>query len=54
MFAQVPPAAMASGLARLDQDLACGAWERRFGHLRALDTLDLGYRLVVAGDDPPR
>ena len=48
-----------SGLARLDseilreavgrlaEDLASGAWEQRYGDLRALDELDLGYRLVV-------
>lgn len=53
VFAQLPPAAAAGGLARLGQDLASGAWERRFGHLRTMDALDLGYRLVVAGDDPP-
>jgi SAM-dependent methyltransferase len=35
-------------LARLRADLADGAWERRHGHLRALDTVDLGYRLIVA------
>jgi hypothetical protein len=31
--------------------LASGTWDRRFGHLRALDTIDLGYRLVVAAGD---
>lgn len=51
-----------SGLARLDADvrargtehlradLASGAWDARFGHLRALTHLDVGYRLLVAGD----
>jgi len=37
-----------SGLARLRADLATGAWHERHGHLLAEDTLDLGYRLVVA------
>jgi len=37
-----------SGLARLRADLADGTWERRHGHLRARDAVDLGYRLVVA------
>jgi SAM-dependent methyltransferase len=49
-----------SGLARLDEatvrpaierlaaDLASGAWDRRYGHLRALEEIDLGYRLVVS------
>ena len=37
------------GLARLSADLDSGDWEHRHGHLRELDELDLGYRLVVAG-----
>jgi len=48
-----------SGLARLDEatvrpaierlaaDLASGAWDRRYPHLRGLEEIDLGYRLVV-------
>ena len=51
-----------SGLARLDADvrargtehlradLASGTWDARFGHLRALTELDVGYRLIIAGD----
>jgi len=39
---------VAQGLARLAEDLASGRWEARFGHLRALRELDLGYRLLVA------
>ena len=35
------------GLARLRRDLEVGTWERRFGHLRNEDDLDLGYRLVI-------
>ena len=35
--------------AALARDLDSGAWERRNGHLRALDELDCGYRLLVAG-----
>lgn len=38
------------GLARLDADLRSGAWHRRYGDLLDVDTLDLGYRLVVAID----
>jgi hypothetical protein len=37
------------GIARLQSDLDSGAWDRRFGHLRALDALDVCYRLLVAG-----
>jgi len=36
------------GLARLRADLDSGVWERRFGALLERDSLDLGYRLVVA------
>lgn len=35
------------GLARLRADLADGSWERRHGHLLSLESVDLGYRLVV-------
>ncbi len=38
------------GLARLDADLRSGAWHRRYGHLLDLDTVDLGYRLLIAVD----
>jgi len=33
--------------ARLADDLASGAWDRRYGTLRALQELDLGYRLIT-------
>jgi len=46
-FARLDEAVVARGLARLAADLDSGAWERRFGHLRALESLDAGYRLVV-------
>jgi SAM-dependent methyltransferase len=35
------------GIARLETDLKSGAWEERFGHLRSLDALDAGYRLLA-------
>ena len=35
-----------NGRERLRADLESGAWERRYGHLRALPTLDVGLRLV--------
>jgi hypothetical protein len=35
------------GLARLERELADGTWADRHGHLRTLDELDLGYRLLV-------
>ena len=36
------------GTHRLRADLESGVWDRRHGHLRETDELDLGYRLVVA------
>jgi SAM-dependent methyltransferase len=36
------------GLARLEADLASGAWHDRHGHVLDHDALDLGYRLVIA------
>jgi SAM-dependent methyltransferase len=38
-----------AGMARLSADLASGEWRRRYGYLLALDELDLGYRVIVAG-----
>jgi SAM-dependent methyltransferase len=35
-----------AGLARLRADLSSGRWAARNGHLLALETLDIGYRLV--------
>jgi SAM-dependent methyltransferase len=35
------------GLARLRDDLASGAWRRRYGDLEGRSELDIGYRLVV-------
>lgn len=40
------------GRERLAADLESGAWERRYGHLRELDELDVGLRLVVAELQP--
>jgi SAM-dependent methyltransferase len=51
-FARLGPEEQA-GIERLRDDLASGAWEARHGHLLAADTLDIGYRLVVA-DLPER
>ena len=37
-----------TGLARLEDDLASGVWEARYGHLRRVEAYDAGYRLVIA------
>jgi hypothetical protein len=48
VFAQIPPEAASRGIARLAEDLRSGRWEERYGALRGRDSLDIGYRLVVA------
>jgi len=47
-FALLEPSVVDRGVARLKSDLESGEWDRRFGHLRSLDALDLCYRLLVA------
>lgn len=46
-LALIPDTDRADGLHRLQADLGSGEWDRRWGHLLALDELDLGYRVVV-------
>ncbi|MEM8926237.1 MAG: class I SAM-dependent methyltransferase [Actinomycetota bacterium] len=48
-LAQLPAEQLAAGTDRLEADLRSGAWDERHGHLRGLDELDVGYRLVIAG-----
>ncbi len=50
-FSQLAPREVERGVERLARELRGGAWERRFGSLRELETLDLGYRLLVAEVD---
>jgi hypothetical protein len=47
-FSRLGPDETATAVERLRRDLHTGEWERRFGRLRSLPELDLGYRLVVA------
>lgn len=47
-IACLPPDVRARGTAKLAEDLASGAWDRRFGHLRAMNLYDGGYRIAVA------
>jgi SAM-dependent methyltransferase len=46
-FALLDEEMITRGIARLKSDLESGAWDRRFGHLRSLDAIDAGYRLLV-------
>lgn len=47
-FSLTPAEELAPGLARLEADLASGAWRSRYASLLAQETLDLGYRLAIA------
>jgi SAM-dependent methyltransferase len=47
-LALLAPEARRRGAERLAADLASGAWDRRHGHLRHLQTYDGGYRLALA------
>lgn len=47
-FARLSEHETEEAVERLRCDLKSGEWERRWGHLRRLEELDLGYRLVVA------
>lgn len=47
-LAQLPPGALSRGADRLAADLRSGEWDRRHGHLRELEELDVGYRLITA------
>jgi SAM-dependent methyltransferase len=43
------PETTALGIARLEVDLASGAWHERHADLVARESIDMGYRLLVAG-----
>jgi SAM-dependent methyltransferase len=47
-LALIPDADRTRGMRGLRADLDSGEWHRRWGHLLALDELDLGYRVVTA------
>jgi SAM-dependent methyltransferase len=49
-LAQLDPEIRRRGTDRLRRDLESGAWDDRHGALRELTEIDLGYRLLVAGD----
>lgn len=50
-FAQIGSDRVARGVAGLAHDLRSGRWEARHGALRERESLDLGYRLIVAERD---
>jgi SAM-dependent methyltransferase len=47
-FARMPTNVIDRVVAEVSRDLASGRWDERNGHLRKLDALDVGLRLVVA------
>ena len=49
-LARLDPDVRARATARLRADLESGAWDARHGRLRSMSELDVGYRLIVAGD----
>ncbi|MBI2167952.1 MAG: class I SAM-dependent methyltransferase [Actinobacteria bacterium] len=48
-LAQLPAEVLARMAKGLRRDLESGAWDARYGALRAQTQIDLGYRLVIAG-----
>jgi hypothetical protein len=47
-LARLGEPAIRPAIERLAADLRAGEWDRRYGHLRAREAIDLGYRLVVS------
>jgi SAM-dependent methyltransferase len=47
-FARMSPEVVERVVAQVARDLASGLWDERYEHLRSLDELDVGLRLVVA------
>jgi hypothetical protein len=48
-FAQLPASVVEPAIERLRADLASGAWHRRHADLLTRDSVDHGYRLLIAG-----
>lgn len=47
-FALLDATVVETGLRQLEDDLRSGAWDAKYGELRRLASLDVGYRLLVA------
>lgn len=47
-FARRPPTELHQGLTRLQNDLDDGSWAKKHGSCLSRETIDLGYRIVVA------
>jgi hypothetical protein len=51
-FARMPDDVVERVAAAVRRDLANGDWDRRYGHLRGLEALDVGLRLLVSYPSP--
>jgi SAM-dependent methyltransferase len=49
-FASLPPEEVEPGIERLRGDLESGHWYRTYGDLLSKESVDYGYRLIVAGE----
>lgn len=47
-FSLADPVVVEKGLSALAADLESGAWDRRYGHLRRQEEIDLGHRILIA------
>jgi SAM-dependent methyltransferase len=47
-FVQLPVGIVQAGIERLAADLRSGRWDAQFSELRSQESLDIGYRLVIA------
>lgn len=47
-FARMPTHVVKRAVAAVQDDLESGAWDAKHGHLRGVDELDVGMRLIVA------
>ena len=48
MFALLDASVVDRGVTQLAADLDSGRWDERHGHLRSLESLDVGYRVIVS------
>lgn len=47
-LAQLPPSIISPALNKLRSDLESGAWHKRYSHLLTEESMDFGYRIIVA------
>jgi hypothetical protein len=48
-FASLPTELVEPGIERLRADLRTGKWQESYGDLLALESVDFGHRIVIAG-----